>query len=96
MPLKIDRDRFEARLEGRRVSLTRTQLRILTVLQKADGKVVSQTELMKRAWGYSRRVQRGLKTNTLAVNIGRLRRRLAARKPVIRTVLGAGYALIQD
>lgn len=94
MRLKICRERSEVRLDGKRIELTKIQFNILEVLLKADGQIVSRTELTKRVWGWSPRIQRKLKTNTVTQQLSRLRRRLGGR--LVQTVVGRGYMINRD
>ncbi len=74
---------------GRRVELTRNELRILQVLMEQKGRVVSRDDLMDRLWETDSFVD----DNTLTVNVTRLRRKLedAGLKGFIVTKKGLGY-----
>ena len=73
----------------RSVELTRNEQRILQVLFERKGQVVSRDTLMQRLWETDCFVD----TNTLTVNINRLRKKLAelGRDDLILTKKGAGY-----
>ncbi len=77
------------RVEGQRVELTRNEFRILQMLLEHKGQIVSREALMTRLWESDSFVDE----NTLSVNVGRLRRKLAAAglPELIRTRKGAGY-----
>jgi DNA-binding response OmpR family regulator len=82
----LDRARRQATRAGRKLSLTRKELGVLEVLLVADGAVVSAEELLERVWDENADPF----TRTVAVTLGRLRRKLGEPE-VIQTVVGAGY-----
>jgi DNA-binding response OmpR family regulator len=84
--LVLDRARQHATRAGRELSLTRKELGVLEVLLSADGAVVSAEELLERVWDENADPF----TRTVAVTLGRLRRKLG-KPEVIDTVVGAGY-----
>lgn len=77
--------------EGKTVSLTRNEQRILQVLWEHRGKVVSRETLMQRLWDTDAFVD----TNTLTVNVNRLRGKLEqlGLRELIVTKKGEGYLL---
>jgi DNA-binding response OmpR family regulator len=84
--LALDRARRRVTRAGRELSLTRKELGVLEVLLAADGAVVSAEELLERVWDENADPF----TRTVAVTIGRLRRKLG-EPDVIETVVGTGY-----
>lgn len=88
--LEVDPAGFTARLGGRSLALTTTELRLLVELMEASGRVLSREVLLERVWGYdylgdSRLVDMAVK---------RLRDKLGddPRRPrYVATVRGAGY-----
>lgn len=84
--LQLDRARRHVTRAGREVSLTRKELGLLEVLLAADGAVVSAEELLERVWDENADPF----TRTVAVTVGRLRRKLG-EPDVIETVVGTGY-----
>ena len=76
--LSLDRARRQATRAGRALSLTRKELGVLEVLLAADGAVVSAEELLERVWDENADPF----TRTVAVTIGRLRRKLGGRQRV--------------
>jgi DNA-binding response OmpR family regulator len=86
--LVLDRARRRAARAGRELSLTRKELGVLEVLLAADGAVVSAEELLERVWDENADPF----TRTVAVTLGRLRRKLGEPE-VIETVVGAGYCV---
>ncbi len=73
---------------GLRLPLTRKELAVLECLLVAEGKPVSSEELLERVWD---EVADPF-TKTVAVTIGRLRRKLG-QPPVIHTVRESGYRI---
>ena len=88
--LELDRDRFEARIDGQRVELTFTEFALLDTLVRNVGRVVLQEELLAAVWGDASPKLSG----RLRVQMSRLRKKLEGSKPwAIRTVQKRGYAL---
>ncbi len=86
--LALDRAARRATRAGRELSLTRKELGVLELLLAADGAVVSAEELLERVWDENADPF----TRTVAVTLGRLRRKLGEPE-VIETVVGAGYRM---
>ena len=88
--LEIDRQRFEVRMRGRLVELTRKEFDLLAGLVRAPGRVFGREELLDLVWGQDGFVE----PRTVDVHVARLRAKFnAARVPVpaIETVRGVGY-----
>lgn len=91
--LEIDVDAREARVGGRRVTLTATEWRLLEVLVANAGWVVPHERLLSRVWG---RDDPG-DVDSLRVYVRRLRVKLgddAARPRYVETVRGLGYRIL--
>ena len=91
--LQVDVDAHEVRVAGRRVTLTRTEWRVLELLVANAGWVVPHERILARVWG---RDEAG-DLDSLRVFVRRLRSKLgddAARPRWIETVRGLGYRLI--
>jgi DNA-binding response OmpR family regulator len=71
---------------GRDLLLTRKELGVLEVLLAAGGAAVSAEELLERVWDENADPF----TRTVAVTLGRLRRKLGEPE-LIETVVGVGY-----
>ena len=82
----VDRAARRATRAGQELSLTRKELGVLELLLAADGAVVSAEELLERVWDENADPF----TRTVAVTLGRLRRKLGEPE-LIETVVGAGY-----
>lgn len=90
--LVIDLNRREVRLDSKLVNLTPTEFRLLEILAKRHGKVVSEEELTKQMWGE----YRGEGSTILRRYVWSLRSKLEedpANPRWIVTVRGYGYML---
>jgi two-component system, OmpR family, response regulator MtrA len=88
----IDADRGVATRAGEDVHLTLTELRLLTELAAAGGRVVTREQLLERVWGYDYFGD----TRLLDVHVRRLRRKVEAdpsAPTLVLTVRGVGYRL---
>jgi DNA-binding response OmpR family regulator len=88
--LEIDRQRFEVKMKGRLVELTRKEFDLLSALVRAPGRVFGREELLDLVWGQDGFVE----PRTVDVHVARLRAKfIAARapEPGIETVRGVGY-----
>jgi DNA-binding response OmpR family regulator len=86
--LVVDRARHRASRAGIALALTRKEFGVLECLAGADGAAVSAGELLEHVWD----ARADPFSNTVAVTVGRLRRKLGA-PPLIETVAGVGYRL---
>ena len=77
--------------QGQRIELTKNEYRILEALMARAGTVVSRDTLMEKLWETDSYVDE----NTLTVNIGRLRKKLAAAglPDFVVTKKGMGYRI---
>lgn len=77
--------------EGNSAELTKNEMKILSVLLKNTGKIVSRDELMNELWQSDEFVD----DNTLTVNVNRLRKKLEdiGAKNFITTKRGMGYLI---
>lgn len=77
--------------KNEKIQLSKNEFRILTILLKNKGKVVSREKLMEGLWETDSFVDE----NTLSVNVSRLRRRLEAAglENAITTKFGVGYLI---
>lgn len=74
-----------------KISLSKNEFKILTILMNNKGKVVSREKLMEHLWETDSFVDE----NTLSVNVNRLRKRLesAGLENFITTKFGVGYLI---
>lgn len=91
-PLRIDLARREVTLGGRDVRLTPIEYRLLTLLARNAGKVITHRQLLKEVWGPGQVEQ----THYLRVYMAQLRRKIEvdpARPGLLMTEQGVGYRL---
>ena len=89
--VELDLVRSRASGEGGAVELTKNELRILELLMRREGGIVSRDELMEALWATDSFVD----DNTLTVNMNRLRQTLAkiGQRDLVVTHRGQGYAV---
>ncbi|MGW0775305.1 two-component system response regulator CseB [Streptomyces sp. NPDC054802] len=85
--LMIDTEGMEVLREGRPVSLTPTEMRLLLEFSAAPGTVLSRDKLLERVWDYGW----GGDTRVVDVHVQRLRTKIGQDR--IETVRGFGYKL---
>jgi len=81
----------EVRRADRAIELTKIEFDLLELFLRHPRQVLTRDQILDLVWGYS--FDSG--TNSLAVYIGYLRRKLeeAGERRVIQTVRGVGYAM---
>ncbi len=93
--LEIDRARFEVRMQGRPVPLTRTEFELLATLVGRPGRVFQRDELLDLIW----RPDAVVGPRTVDVHVARLRGRFTSARvplPRIEAVRGVGYRFQGD
>jgi two-component system alkaline phosphatase synthesis response regulator PhoP len=88
--LEIDRPRFEVKMKGRLVELTRKEFDLLATLIRPPGRVFGREELLDLVWGQDGFVE----PRTVDVHVARLRAKFTAARapmPAIEAVRGVGY-----
>jgi two-component system alkaline phosphatase synthesis response regulator PhoP len=90
--LEVDPDRHTVRFQGELVHLTAKEFALLVALMEAKGRVLSRQQLLESVWGYS--YSEG--TRTVDVHVRRLREKIPALAPAIRTVKSLGYRLATE
>ena len=88
--IELDPAKHTASRSGVALELTAKEFAVLEVLVRAESGVVSAEELLERAWDE----HADPFTRTVSVTISRLRRRLGD-PPMIETVAGVGYRLVE-
>ncbi len=90
--LSIDMERYEVRMAGRLLKVTRTEFALLKLLAEYPGRVFTRDELISRLWGEDRFVEE----HNLDVHIHSLRQQIepeSSRPVYLITVRGVGYKL---
>jgi two-component system KDP operon response regulator KdpE len=91
-PLRIDMVTRRVSVDGREVHLTPTEYRLLQMLARNAGRVLTHQQLLKEVWGPARVGQ----TQYLHVYMGHLRNKLEAdpaRPKLLITEPGVGYRI---
>jgi len=83
----VDKGSFEIRLEGKRLDLTTTEFKLLTLLIERRGRTQSRENLLYDVWGY----QNAIDTRTVDTHMRRLREKLGQHANRLETVRGEGY-----
>ena len=89
--LELDKSRCEVRLNGKTISMTATEFRLLECVMTRPGVVFSREQLLNMVWGSDRAVT----DRTVDVYILRLRQKLEtepANPRLFRSVRGFGYS----
>jgi DNA-binding response OmpR family regulator len=89
-PVKVDRDRREATVNGQGMDLTRKEFELLELLAREAGSVISRERLIDEVWDTNWFGS----TKTLDVHVSSLRRKLGddSQNPrFIHTVRGVGF-----
>jgi DNA-binding response OmpR family regulator len=90
--ITLDRERYQATLEGRILELTPTEFRLLEALVRRRGKVASEAELVQEVWGAYRQDDTALVRRYILM----LRKKVEsdpANPSLILTVRGFGYRI---
>lgn len=93
--LVVDLERRLVTVEGREVRLTRTEYKLLAVLVKHAGRVLTHSSLLREVWGPGMAGQ----THYLRVYMAQLRRKLEqdpARPRYLLTETGVGYRMREE
>jgi two-component system, OmpR family, KDP operon response regulator KdpE len=91
-PLRLDLTRRQVTIEGRELRLTPIEYRILSLLARNAGKVLTHSQILREVWGPGHTQQ----THYLRVYMAQLRRKLQAdiaRPHLLTTEPGVGYRL---
>lgn len=83
----IDKGAFDARLGGRRLPLTTTEFKLLTLLIERRPRTQSRETLLGDVWGY----RNTMDTRTVDTHVRRLREKLESHADRLETVRGEGY-----
>jgi two-component system OmpR family response regulator len=91
-PLRLDVARHEALLDGDPLDLTPTEFRILEVLIRHAGRVVTRSMLLEQVWNFHFNPRTGVVETHLSRLRAKVRSRQGGEHP-IETVRGYGYRL---
>jgi two-component system phosphate regulon response regulator PhoB/two-component system alkaline phosphatase synthesis response regulator PhoP len=85
----IDPDRFEVAVRGKKIQLTPTEFKILSLLASRVGRVFTRDQILDHLWGHEKAVV----DRTVDVHIKHLRDKLGKAAKLIKNVRGVGYKL---
>ena len=89
-PFTVDRTSLKVTVEGRRLDLTSTEFKLLSLLIGKEGFIQSREELLQEVWGYRNSVD----TRTVDTHMRRLREKLREHAPHLETIRGEGYRFL--
>jgi len=90
--LLIDVPRHLVTVHGKRVDLTATEFKLLTVLAQRRGRVQSREQLLQDVWQYDNLID----TRTVDTHMRRLREKLGRASRYLDTVRGVGYRFVEN
>jgi DNA-binding response OmpR family regulator len=85
--LTIDNPRHLVSWRGKRIELTATEFKLLSVLAQRRGRVQSRDQLLRDVWEYNSLID----TRTVDTHMRRLREKLGPAAKYLDTVRGVGY-----
>ncbi len=91
-PIKIDVERHLVEVNGKRITLTLTEFRLLVAIVSAKGRVLERNQLIDQALGMDTVVT----DRTIDVHLTALRKKLGKARKYIQTVRGLGYKLADE
>ncbi len=89
-PLTLDIASHRFYVDGKEVSLTALEFRLLEHLMARLGRVQSREQLLQEVWGLSS----SLETRTIDTHVMRLRDKLGSARAYLETVRGVGYRIV--
>jgi DNA-binding response OmpR family regulator len=89
--LTIDVPRHLVSVGHRKVELTATEFKLLTVLAQRRGRVQSREQLLHDVWNYDNLID----TRTVDTHVRRLREKLGRAARYLDTVRGVGYRFVE-
>jgi two-component system phosphate regulon response regulator PhoB len=90
--LVIDQPRHLVTVQGKKVDLTATEFRLLSLLAQRRGRVQSREQLLQDVWEYDNLID----TRTVDTHMRRLREKLGKAARYLDTVRGVGYRFVED
>jgi DNA-binding response OmpR family regulator len=86
-PLQVDISRHLVTVKSKRIELTATEFKLLTLLIQRAGHVQSRDQLLRDVWEYETHID----TRTVDTHMRRLREKLGPAARYLDTVRGVGY-----
>jgi len=85
-------EKYDARLDGQKIDLTPTEFRILELLLRKKGTVLTREQILDHLWGDEKTVI----DRTIDVHIRHIREKLKDLGKYVKSVRGIGYKLEKD
>ena len=89
-PLQVDISRHLVTVKNKRIELTATEFKLLTLLIQRAGHVQSRDQLLRDVWEYETHID----TRTVDTHMRRLREKLGPAARYLDTVRGVGYRFL--
>jgi len=90
--LHIDSRRHEVRVADEPIALTATEFKLLEILARQRGRVLTREHLLRDVWGYDNPID----SRTVDTHMRRLREKLGDASRYLDTVRGVGYRFVVD
>ena len=90
--LCLDIPRHQVSVRGRRIDLTATEFKLITVLAQRRGRVQSRDQLLRDVWEYDSLID----TRTVDTHMRRVREKLGSAAKHLETIRGVGYRFIEE
>ena len=90
--LCIDIPGHHVTVKGRRIDLTATEFKLITVLAQRRGRVQSRDQLLRDVWEYDTMID----TRTVDTHMRRVREKFGTAAKHFETVRGVGYRFTED
>jgi two-component system phosphate regulon response regulator PhoB/two-component system alkaline phosphatase synthesis response regulator PhoP len=87
--LKIDLKKYEVRIDGKEISLTSSEFKILELISSKKGWVYSREQILN----YLGVIEKGVLDRTVDVHIKNLREKLGEHGKYIKNIRGVGYKI---
>ncbi len=91
-PICIDMERHGVEVDGKKITLTLTEFRLLVAIISARGRVLERNRLIDEALG----IDAVVTDRTIDVHLAALRKKLGSARKYIQTVRGLGYKLADE
>jgi DNA-binding response OmpR family regulator len=85
--LDIDVPRHQVAIDGKEISLTATEFKLLELLARRRGRVQTRERLLQDVWGYENPID----SRTVDTHMRRLREKLGDTARYLETIRGVGY-----
>ena len=86
----IDEDLHQLTVDGKDVTMTATEFRLLKLLMQRKGRIQKRDHLLTNVWDYDTNIE----TRTVDTHVRRIREKLGHYANMIETVRGVGYRAI--